>query len=177
MKTMLTVSAIFLLLALSACGPRKTVSEPSILSAGDSGVPAVGSTPSNEISGPVVETVMPANGPGSGGEAGGETPVSDSAGSSEIGFNDNGKTFHFHVGDSFLLNLGADVYDWSVTVDNQDVFRMKMGVMVIKGAQGIFEALQPGTATLTAGGDPRCRQVVPPCGMPTILFRVTLVVE
>jgi len=90
---------------------------------------------------------------------------------------DKGKTFDLKVGDSFLLNLGTDVYDWTVTVDNENVLHMKMGVMVIKGAQGIYDALAPGTAVLSATGDPHCRQSKPACGQPSILFSVTIVVK
>ena len=90
---------------------------------------------------------------------------------------ENGKTFTMKVGDSFLLNLGTNIYDWTVSIDNDNVLRMKMGVMVIQGAQGIYDALAPGTATLTAVGNPRCLQSNPPCAMPTILFRVTVIVE
>ena len=94
-----------------------------------------------------------------------------------ITLDDNGKTFNLKVGDSFLLNLGADVYDWTVTVDNETIVHLKMGVMVIKGAQGIYDALAPGTAVLSATGDPHCRQSNPPCGAPSILFTITVVVE
>jgi hypothetical protein len=94
-----------------------------------------------------------------------------------ITLDDKEKTFNIQVGDSFLLNLGGDVYDWTVTVDNENVLRMKMGVIVIKGAQGIYDALAPGTATLSATGDPKCRQSNPPCGAPSILFTITVIVE
>lgn len=94
-----------------------------------------------------------------------------------ITLDDKDKTYNLKVGDSFLLNLGGDVYDWAVTVDNESVLRMKMGVMVIKGAQGIYDALAPGTTTLSATGDPHCRQSNPPCGAPSILFTITVVVE
>jgi len=90
---------------------------------------------------------------------------------------DNGKTFNLNVGDSFLLNLGIDTYDWTVTVDNENIMRMKMGVMVIKGAQGIYDALAPGTAVLSATGDPHCRQSKPACGAPSILFTITVIVK
>lgn len=30
----------------------------------------------------------------------------------------NGKTFIVHSGESFLLNLGIDVYDWAIDIDN-----------------------------------------------------------
>lgn len=90
---------------------------------------------------------------------------------------DNGKTFNLKVGDSFLLNLGIDVYEWTVTVDNDNIMRMKMGVMVIKGAQGIYDALAPGTAVLSATGDPLCRKSKPACGAPSILFTITVIVK
>jgi hypothetical protein len=34
---------------------------------------------------------------------------------------DNGETFTLHPGDSFLLNLGMDEFDWTVDIDNQNV--------------------------------------------------------
>ena len=122
-----------------------------------------------------ISTTLPSNGSGNN-----ESPTSPPA--SEEGFfsgditrADAGRTIILRVGDSFLLNLGSDQYTWTVTVDNDSVLRMKMGVLVINGAQGIFEGLAPGTATLTATGDPLCLQSTPPCAMPSILF--TLYVE
>lgn len=90
---------------------------------------------------------------------------------------DNGKTFNLQVGDSFLLNLGIETYDWTVTVDNENIMHMKTGVLVIKGAQGIYDALAPGTAVLSATGDPLCRKSKPACGAPSILFTITVIVK
>lgn len=90
---------------------------------------------------------------------------------------DNNETFTMQVGDIFLLNLGMDIYDWSVDVDNQDVLGRVPNVMVIRGAQGLYRAHAPGTAALTATGDPRCRQSKPACMMPSILFRITVIVR
>jgi hypothetical protein len=104
-------------------------------------------------------------------------PGGNSISESGVILDDNGKTFNLKVGDSFLLNLGIDTYDWTVTVDNESVLRMKMGVMVIKGAQGIYDALAPGTAILSATGDPHCRQSKPACGAPSILFTITVIVK
>jgi len=67
---------------------------------------------------------------------------------------DNGKTFILHPGECFLLNLGTDVFDWSVNIDDQNVLAMVKGVMVIRGAQGIYQAADPGQAVLTAVGTP-----------------------
>ena len=96
---------------------------------------------------------------------------------SGITLEDKGKTFELKVGDSFLLNLGADAYDWAVTVDNESVLHLKMGVMVIRGAQGIYDALAPGTATVSATGNPLCLQSNPPCAAPSILFTITVIVK
>ena len=90
---------------------------------------------------------------------------------------DNGKTFTLHPGDSFLLNLGMDTFDWTVNVDNQDVLSRVKGVMVIRGAQGIYEANSLGQASLTAIGNPLCRNSVPACEMPSIMFRITVIVQ
>ena len=94
-----------------------------------------------------------------------------------VAFSDNGKSFVLLVGDSFLLDLGSDIYEWTVAIDNQDVVAFKTGETVPEGSQGYFEMLKSGTATLTAAGDPLCRKSSPPCGMPNVLFRVTLIVE
>jgi len=88
-----------------------------------------------------------------------------------------GQTITLHVGDSFLLNLGTDQYNWTVSVDNESVLHMKMGMMMIKGAQGIYDAITPDIATLTASGDPICRQSTPACVMPSISFTVQVVVK
>lgn len=90
---------------------------------------------------------------------------------------DKGKTFKLKAGDSFLLNLGTDKYNWTVTVDNESVLHLKMGVMVIKGAQGIYDALAPGTVTLSATGDPLCLKSKPACAMPSILFTITIIMQ
>jgi len=101
-----------------------------------------------------------------------ESPVSNT-----ITLTDNGKTINLHTGDSFLLNLGDSVYDWEVNVDTQSVVSLHMGMMVIKGAQGIFDAHIPGTAILTANGNPKCFTSNPPCMMPSIIFTITLFVQ
>ena len=94
-----------------------------------------------------------------------------------ITMEDNGKTFTMHVGDSVLLNLGIDTYEWEVSIDNPDILRTKIGVMVIRGAQGIYEALAPGATTITASGNPLCSQTRPACAMPSIFFSVTIIVK
>jgi hypothetical protein len=90
---------------------------------------------------------------------------------------DNGKTFILHPGEGFLLNLGIDTFDWAVDIDHQNVLSRVMNVMVPRGAQGIYQAVSLGQAVLTAVGDPLCRKSVPACGAPSILFRITVIVQ
>lgn len=94
-----------------------------------------------------------------------------------VTLSENGMTFSMQAGDSFLLNLGTDVYDWTVETDRQDVLQRKAGVTVIQGAQGIYVAQASGTAILIANGDPLCLQSKPPCKIPSISFRITLIVK
>jgi hypothetical protein len=89
---------------------------------------------------------------------------------------DDGQTIALHVGDSFLLQLG-DAWNWNVTVADQSVVSRKIGVMVVRGAQGIYVAHKAGQTTLIAVGDPPCRSAHPPCAAPSRVFRVNLVVQ
>ncbi len=88
----------------------------------------------------------------------------------------DGQTIQLDVGDRFLLDLGSD-FNWTVTVADQTVVSRVIGVLVIKGAQGLYEAKRPGQTELTAVGDPPCRQTRPPCGMPSRLFRLQIIVR
>lgn len=89
---------------------------------------------------------------------------------------DAGKTISLKVGEGFLLKLGNE-YTWSISLSNPDVISLRKGVMVILGAQGIYDALKPGTVELSATGDPQCRQSVPACAAPSIQFSVTIEVQ
>jgi hypothetical protein len=89
---------------------------------------------------------------------------------------DSGQTITLLVGESFLLKLG-DIYNWDISISDQNVVSRVKNVMMILGAQGIYDALKPGTVTMTATGDPQCRQSVPACMMPSILFSITIVVK
>ena len=183
MKPMLTLVALTMLVLISACAgpnqpgagsPQEPVNPPATET----------SQPNNPV--PIVVTSLPQAGAGTG-IALPEllpslTPSLNTDGGksipeSGVTLDDNNATFNLHVGNSFLLNLGTDMYDWTVSVDKESVLRMKMGVMVIKGTQGIYDVLAPGTAILTATGDPLCRKSKPVCGAPSIVFIVTLVVK
>jgi hypothetical protein len=64
-------------------------------------------------------------------------------------------TLEYVVGQSFLLNLGAD-YQWDVQVSDQSVVHRKVNVTVVRGAQGIYVARAPGRTTLIANGKMVC---------------------
>jgi len=89
---------------------------------------------------------------------------------------DQGKTIDLAVGESFLLQLGEE-YAWDVTISDQNVVSRVKNITVIRGAQGVYNALQAGTVTLSATGDPVCRQAKPPCAMPSIMFTITIIVR
>jgi hypothetical protein len=85
----------------------------------------------------------------------------------------NNQTIELNVGDTFLLKLGEE-YMWNVEIDNDDVVSRVKNIAVIRGAQGVYEAKMPGSVTLSAVGDLPCREEVPPCAAPTILFKIQI---
>ncbi len=89
---------------------------------------------------------------------------------------DDSQTLTMNVGDRFLLNLGEE-YNWSFTIDDQTIVSRVPNIMTIRGSQGLFEGHKAGRAILTAQGDPPCRQAQPPCGQPSRVFRLTIVVQ
>ena len=89
---------------------------------------------------------------------------------------DDGQTLTFQAGQSFLLFLGNN-YTWNATAVDPAVVSHMPDVFVIPGSQGLFRARQPGQTTLTATGDPACRQQQPPCAAPSMLFSVQVVVQ
>ena len=93
-----------------------------------------------------------------------------------VTLDDQGKTISLTVGESFLLKLG-DRYTWIVTISDQNVVSRVKNIAVVRGAQGVYNATQSGTVTLSAAGDPQCRQSQPSCAMPSIQFMITIVVK
>jgi hypothetical protein len=90
---------------------------------------------------------------------------------------DDGQTITLKAGQRFLLNLGEGTYTWSPVVADESVVSRVIGITVIRGAQGIYEAHQAGQTTLIATGDPLCRSQKPACAMPSISFQVNIVVQ
>lgn len=107
----------------------------------------------------------------------GSTVVGTPAGDEKtVTLAEQGKTITLAVGERFLLKLGEE-YTWNVQVSDQAVVSRVKNIMVIRGAQGVYEALAAGTTTLTAAGDPQCRQSDPPCAMPSIQFNLSIDVK
>jgi hypothetical protein len=169
MKSVLFTFIVCLIVLVTACTPLQrsqpeamptlTITQPVEVVSGQGGGQAVGlpsATP--DIGGlvPPSAVALPASG---------------------VTLSENGMAFTIHIGESFLLNLGTDVYEWTVDVDHQDVLQREMGVAVIRGAQGIYVAQAPGTATLTASGDPLCLRSKPSCKMPSVSFSITVIVQ
>ncbi len=94
-----------------------------------------------------------------------------------ITLGENEKTFILNPGESFLLNLGMQAYDWTITIDNPNMLSRVKNIMVVRGAQGVYQADQPGQAVLSAVGDPLCRNSIPACMAPSLMFKVTIIVQ
>ncbi len=87
---------------------------------------------------------------------------------------DNGTTINLKTGDTFLLKLG-NAYNWTnIQVADPSIVSREVNVMVIRGAQGIYRALKPGTTTLTAEGDPFCLKSIPPCEVSSLAFSLNV---
>jgi hypothetical protein len=193
---------VLILIAVSACAPTHDISQVTQVPIEGSATSET-TNPQVIVSGTTSALICPCPrgpflpGPSQGGVIGGTpvicncpailitpiTPVTDTAPTSQVTsptivtLDDNGKTIILHPGDSFLVDLGMDTFNWTVNVDNQDVLSREKNVMVIRGAQGIYQANNPGQAVLTAVGDPLCRSSVPACGAPSILFKITVIVD
>lgn len=107
-----------------------------------------------------------------------QTPIPPQTGDGglTITLADNGKTIGMKVGDTVLLKLGYE-YDWNITIADETIISRVKNIMVINGAQGVYQALKAGTTVMSISGDPACRASTPPCMMPSMLFQVTIVVK
>ncbi len=177
--TILTIlAAVALVVAASACDPQLSAVAPStppaattpastarVPSATPSGsdvaTPVASDTPAQTQ--PTPEPTLPAPGVPATGDV------------KTVTLDDQGKTIQMAVGESFLLKLGEQ-YEWAVTISDQSVVSRVVNIAVVRGAQGVYVAHRAGTVTLTATGDPACRQSQPPCMMASRLFTVTVVV-
>ena len=128
----------------------------------------------NQAMTPIVGTAV--EGGSQGQLAATDLPPSIIDGNQAITMADNGKTLTLQPGQRFVLMLGEG-YDWNLNITNPAVVSQVMGLMPVRGSQGVFEAHQAGQTVLTASGDPLCRSAQPPCMMPSIVFEITIVVR
>jgi plastocyanin len=103
------------------------------------------------------------------------TSGSDQASNQIVTLAQNNQEIYLKNGERFLLKLGNN-YDWNIDIPDQTVVSRVINIMVINGAQGIYEAHNTGTTTLTAQGDPLCLNSIPRCAMPSVLFKVNITV-
>ena len=87
---------------------------------------------------------------------------------------DAGRTFRMRPGQRFLLALGGPPPNWSVRVSDTSVLRRVPNVMVVRGAQGIYQARKAGTAVLTAVSHYACESAHPACLPADRVLRVTI---
>jgi carboxyl-terminal processing protease len=98
------------------------------------------------------------------------------AASEIVTLHDDGQTITMNPGQRFLLDLGEE-YDWIVNAANSDTVSRVVNATVIPGAQGLYEAHNEGSTSLTASGDPVCRQAQLPCAAPSRNFTINIVVK
>jgi hypothetical protein len=103
-------------------------------------------------------------------------PATDESGELAITLADNGKTITLKTGQTFLLKLDM-AFNWAIDLKGGDVIIQVMTFAPIPGAQGMYSANRPGTASISAIGSLPCHSETPPCMAPSPLFEVTLVVE
>jgi len=155
-RTKLLVILSLFALAVSACAP--VAAQAGQMTPTSLPSPTMPPAPTST---PVADTPAPTP------SAVGTTP--DGGGASVITLDYNNQLITMHPNETFLLKLGEN-YTWDLAIDNQNVISRVKNIAVIRGAQGVYQALQPGKATLTATGDPVCRQSKPACGLPSLIF-------
>jgi hypothetical protein len=123
---------------------------------------------------PIIGTAVEGGSPGQ--PLSTNTPPATVEGAQTITLADNSKTFNFQPGQRFVLVLDEG-FTWEIQIVDTQVVDQVIGHVPVTGAQGVFEALQPGKTELNASGDPLCRNEKPACMRPSILFTITIVVK
>lgn len=93
-----------------------------------------------------------------------------------VTLDDVGKTLTMRTRGGFLLRLGEE-FQWIVTVTPPDIITLNEKVSLGPGEQGVFIARKKGRAVIQAVGEPICRKFDTPCTLPTVLFRMNVLVE
>jgi hypothetical protein len=89
---------------------------------------------------------------------------------------DNGTAITVAVGDRVELRLDVSL-NWTVSVSDPSVLRRPPGILLVREVQGLWDAIAPGSATISAVGDAPCRSATPPCSVPSIVFSAAVIVS
>ena len=104
------------------------------------------------------------------------TEPQPTGGGRTVTLDNDGQTLTLQAGETFLLKLGEE-YDWTITLSDETIVSRVVNILVVRGAQGVYSAHKAGTTTLSATGDPTCRQAQPPCERPSRMFSLQIAVQ
>jgi len=94
-----------------------------------------------------------------------------------IVLDDNLKTVTLSVGENVLLLLKREPYRWTPEVQDSNILQKVQGPPLMKDAQGIYQAQRVGTTQLNAIGEFPCSNPNIACGVPSLQFQITVVVQ
>jgi hypothetical protein len=176
-RMLVLLSAILLPVMLGGCVPVPGVGTSPLPAEITAAAPAPEAATAAAAPSPSATAAAPAPVVATAGLPPAETPAATGAPgpTPTVTLDDNGGTIRLRPGQRFLLMLGEG-YNWTVTVADPNIASRVIGVLVVRGAQGLYEAHTAGETALNATGDPVCRSARPPCAMPTRLFGVTIAV-
>ncbi len=80
------------------------------------------------------------------------------------------------VGDTFTFKLGDD-YLWQIQIGDERVAARVPGLKSEASVLGLYEARAVGKTDLQIAGDPLCLNASPPCGLPSLLFQLTITIR
>lgn len=171
--------AFFLIASLAACAPQTSPATGTALTATPTTVVTASAAPSATPSAVMTPDVSYGTSPGDATATApsAEATVVPGPDSTEIiTLDNNNSTLTLRQGQRFLLKLG-EIYDWNLIIADQSVVSRVKNVLVVRGAQGLFEGLSAGQTDISAQGDPLCRSQKPACAMPSRIFHLTVIVE
>lgn len=91
---------------------------------------------------------------------------------------DNGKHVLIKQGDLILIALDDTFYSkWTIVVADPTILTIIQDATLPLHSQALYKAAQSGQTTLTATGEPKCRNSVPPCQIEPRPFTVQITVE
>ncbi|MHB1354694.1 MAG: hypothetical protein ACYCZF_01815 [Anaerolineae bacterium] len=91
----------------------------------------------------------------------------------EVTLADSGRKIELCRYEQIKLRLGEG-YDWTITIPDEAVFSRVLNNPVEGGMQGLYTAHKLGQTSLEAVGDPTCRQSDPPCGAPSLSYKLII---